>query len=162
VLRWPGGGVQPGSVNHELVCLNDLMATFADLCGVDLPANVGEDSFSMLPAINGKKGVRKNVVHQTLRGNLAIRQGDWKMLFPASKTEKIPDPEVYNLETDRSEKSDVFGKHPEVEQGLLRTMDTLVARGRSTPGEPQPLEREINYRLTPKENIVGEGAKKKK
>jgi arylsulfatase A-like enzyme len=162
LLHWPQGGVKAGSTCDELVCLNDLMATFADLLGAKLTDNVGEDSFSMLPTIRGEKGLRENVVHHTLSGNFAIRKGDWKMLFPGTKTGKTPDSEVYNLNQDRSETTDVFGKFPEVEGDLVRTMDDLVVRGRSTLGKPQPLEREINYRLTPRENIVGEGAKKPK
>jgi arylsulfatase A-like enzyme len=162
LLRWPQGGVASGSVSHEMVCLNDLMATFADMLDVELPPNVGEDSFSMLPAIQGKKGLRSNLVHHTLSGNFAVRQGAWKMLFPGSKTGNIPDPEVYNLQQDRSEAANCYGKHPEVESGLVQCMEELIARGRSTPGAPQPLESPVNYRETPKENIVGEGAKRKK
>ncbi|VGO18023.1 sulfatase family protein [Pontiella sulfatireligans] len=159
ILRWPQGGVKAGTTSDQIVCLTDLMATFADLLDADYPDNVGEDSLSMLPAIRGEKGLRDQVVHHSMKGNFAIRQGDWKLLFPGSgpKSDIIPPLELYNMKEDQSEATDLLGAKPEVVSGLIELIDGITKSGRSTPGEPQPLEREIDYRTTPKVSIVGEG-----
>jgi len=161
LLRWPQGNVKQGSQCDEMVSLIDFMATFSELLGADYPDNVGEDALSMLPAIRGEKGLRNNLVHQTLKGNLAIRQNDWKMLFPGSKNPKIKaNPEVYNLSTDRTESKNLYGKNREQEAELVNCIEDVIKDGRSSPGEPQAMEREIDYRTTPRENIVGEGLNK--
>ena len=52
VVRWPGT-VSPGSQSAQLVCLTDWMATCAEMLGVALPADAGEDSVSLLPLLRG-------------------------------------------------------------------------------------------------------------
>ncbi|HVX64488.1 MAG TPA: arylsulfatase, partial [Pirellulales bacterium] len=49
LVCWPGK-IKPGSKCDQLICLTDLMATCADILGVKLPDNAGEDSVSLLPA----------------------------------------------------------------------------------------------------------------
>lgn len=53
-VRWPGT-VKPGSTCADVICLNDFMATVAEMLDVPLPANAAEDSTSILPLLNGKK-----------------------------------------------------------------------------------------------------------
>jgi arylsulfatase A-like enzyme len=48
LVRWPDR-IRPGSRTDETVCLIDLLATCADVLGVELPDNAGEDSVSNLP-----------------------------------------------------------------------------------------------------------------
>lgn len=52
LARWPGK-IQAGSVCDDTICLNDLMATCADIVGVKLPDSAGEDSVSILPDLLG-------------------------------------------------------------------------------------------------------------
>ena len=52
IARWPGK-VRAGSSSDQLIGLTDLLATCADLVGVKLPDNAGEDSVSILPALCG-------------------------------------------------------------------------------------------------------------
>jgi len=44
IIRWPGT-VKPGSVCNQLVYQADFLRTFADVFGVNLPDDAGEDSF---------------------------------------------------------------------------------------------------------------------
>src|SRR5262245_39653859 len=78
LVRWPGK-VKAGAVSDDLVGLNDLLATCADLVGAKLPADAGEDSESFLPTLRGGKG-RAALVHHSGGGMFAIRQGDWKLI----------------------------------------------------------------------------------
>ncbi len=81
VARWPGK-INHASTCDETICLTDLMATCAELMGFSLPYNVGEDSESFLPALYGKKLSRQReaVVHHSVCGMFAIRQGKWKLI----------------------------------------------------------------------------------
>ena len=49
VARWPGK-IKAGSVCEDTICLNDLMATCAEIVSAKLPDNAGEDSVSILTA----------------------------------------------------------------------------------------------------------------
>lgn len=133
VARWPGK-VKPGSLNDHTICLNDLMATAAEIVGAKLPDNAGEDSVSLLSELQGaaKTAAHEATIHQSSSGDLAIRQGPWKLVFLKSGKR-----ELYNLQTDLSETNDVLSANPDVAAKLAALMQSYIDRGRSTPGEPQ-------------------------
>ena len=133
IARWPGK-VKPGSVNHHTVCLNDLMATAAEIAGAKIPAGAGEDSVSLIPELLGTtpNGVRDGTIHQSSSGDLAIRQGPWKLIF-----KKDGSRELYNLEADLSETRDVLSENAEVAAKLAALMQRYIDEGRSTPGVAQ-------------------------
>lgn len=133
VARWPGK-VKAGSICDETVCLNDLMATAAALVGAELPDDAAEDSVSLLPALLGELNgpLREATVHQSSKGDLALRQGPWKLVFLSNGTR-----ELYNLQSDLSETHDVGAQHPEVVRELTALMQNYIDRGRSTPGAAQ-------------------------
>ena len=155
VARWPGV-VKAGTTCNQLVCLTDLLATCADLLGVKLPDNAGEDSVSFLHLLRGvADGPRHEaVVHHSGLGRFAIRQGNWKLeLCPGSggynnsafsvpsdvvaMKNGLPDVQLYDLSRDDVEQANVQDKHPEVVQQLTKLLEKYVAEGRSTPGAPQ-------------------------
>ena len=136
IARWPGK-VKPGSLNGHTICLNDLMATAAEIIGAKIPANAGEDSVSLVPALLGtaKNGAREATVHQSMAGDLAIRQGPWKLVFLKDGRR-----ELYNLETDLSETKDLLSANADTAVRLTSLMQSYIDRGRSTPGAPQKNE----------------------
>lgn len=133
VARWPGK-IKPGSVCDDTICLNDLTATCAEIIGAKLPDNAAEDSFSILPDLLGtaKGPVREATVHQSSGGDIAIRQGDWKLIFFGGGKK-----ELYNLKEDIGETKDLAAARPEVVERLAALMQQYIDRGRSTPGAPQ-------------------------
>jgi arylsulfatase A len=132
IVRWPGK-VKLGSVNHDPVCLNDFMATAADLTGAQLPAGAAEDSVSLLPSLLGQPAApRDGIVHQSMSGDLALRRGDWKLVF-----HKDGRRELFNLASDLGETRDVLAANGETAAALVKTMERFIATGRSTPGAPQ-------------------------
>jgi arylsulfatase A-like enzyme len=147
LARWPGH-IAPGSKNQELICLTDLIATCAAICGAKLPYNAGEDSYNILPAMLGKTGgkpIREAVIHHSNWGSFAIRQGDWKLMLvrgvgdgPPSKNESLPKGQLYNLATDFAETDNQYEKRPEIVKRLTALLDRYLAEGRSTPGRPVP------------------------
>jgi arylsulfatase A-like enzyme len=133
IVRWPGK-VKPGAVNDHTVCLNDLMATAAEITGAKVPDGAGEDSVSLVPELLGtsKEGVREATLHQSAYGDLAIRQGPWKMIF-----HKDGRRELFNLQVDLSETTEVLAANTEIAQKMTALMQRTIADGRSTVGPAQ-------------------------
>jgi len=133
VASWPGK-IKPGSVSDLTICHNDLIATCAGILGTKLPDNAGEDSVSILPALLGTatEPLREATIHQSYNGDLAIRQGSWKLIFLKSGKR-----ELYNLQDDLGETNNVIDTNPEVAAKLTTLMERYIADGRSTPGTPQ-------------------------
>jgi arylsulfatase A len=133
VARWPNH-VAPGSVNKHTICLNDLMATAAEIVGAKLPDTAGEDSVSLIPELFGAStdNTREGTMHQSAAGDLAIRQGAWKLIFFKNGKQ-----ELYNLETDLSETKDVLSNKPEVAANLMKLAQRFITDGRSTKGSVQ-------------------------
>ena len=142
LARWPGK-IKAGIVCDDTICLNDLIATCAEVIGAKLPADAGEDSVSILPDLLGtaKGPVREAIIHQSYHGDLAIRQGPWKLIFL-----KDGGRELYNLQTDLSETKNVAEANPEVVERLTALMKKYIAEGRSTPGAKQSNDAAIQIR----------------
>jgi arylsulfatase A len=153
IARWPKH-IAPESAYAHPICLTDLMATAADLSGYALPNHAGEDSVSLLPALLGKttEPIREAVVHHSINGSFAIRQGKWKLEFcPGSggwsepkpdkaRKQKLPPLQLYDLSQDIGERNNLHEKYPEVVEKLRKILEGYIAQGRSTPGSPQKNE----------------------
>ena len=143
IVRWPGK-VKPNTVCDQLVHQADLMATFAEIFGAKLPANAGEDSFSLLPLLSGgTKPVREHSVSCSIRGVPSIRKNSWKYLpVPGSggwgkggdQSQPI---QLYDLSKDLGERANLAAKLPERVNELKALLESLIARGRSNPGPKQ-------------------------
>ncbi|MBL8818334.1 MAG: arylsulfatase [Planctomyces sp.] len=161
IASWPGV-TKPGSLSSRTTCLTDVFATVAEIVGVKLPPDSGEDSISFFselknPTIDRQQiSTRPPVVHHSINGSFAIREAQWKLIFCADsggwseprpgqkRTEKdLPPWQLYNLENDPAESSNVIADHPDVVQKLSQTMTTLISNGRSTEGSPQPNDVEV-------------------
>jgi arylsulfatase A-like enzyme len=152
LIRWPKG-MEAGSHCDETVCLSDLLATCADLMGTTLPDDAGEDSVSNLPLWQGKPldgTLREATVHHSINGSFSIRRGRWKLeMCPGSggwsyprpgrdSTEGMPPIQLYDLNADIGERTNVQDQHPDVVEELQALLTRYVEEGRSTPGKPQP------------------------
>jgi len=139
LVRWPGV-VEPGSVSSEPICLTDLFATCAALVGTKYTSDAGEDSVDLGPLLRGEQGsqpLREAIVHHSLSGVFAIRQGRWKLIegrgsggftAPAKiePEEGEPAGQLYDLERDPGERSNLYMGQPEV----VARMTALLARYR--------------------------------
>lgn len=138
IVRWPAV-VAPGRVCNETICSVDLMATLADIFGVTLPANAGEDSVSLMPLLRGQEEpIHEAVVHQSFSGVFAIRVGPWKLILGPGEGHPNGSPSrLYDLAIDPGETNDVAAAHPAEVDRLTTLLKKLVADGRSTPGAKQ-------------------------
>jgi arylsulfatase A-like enzyme len=154
IIRWPAG-VKAGTSCDEVICLTDLMATCADLTGAKMPDDAGEDSVSFAPALKGKPMVstRKGVVHHSVSGQFAYREGKWKILLTKGSGGWTKEPmadnfpaQLYDMEVDPEEQNNLYKANPEVFERLLAQLESDVKRGRSTAGPDQKNDANVNFR----------------
>lgn len=151
LVRWPAK-VKPGQTTRQLTCLTDFMATAAEVSGFSLPAHAAEDSFSFLPTLLGKpaSGVqRESLVSHSIGGYFALREGPWKLCLcpgsggwseprPGKEPAGSPEVQLFNLDEDLGETRNLQAEHPERVAQMRQKLETIVAKGRSTPGADQP------------------------
>lgn len=167
IAHWPGK-VKAGSRSNEIICLTDLMATTAGIVAAKLPASAGEDSVSILPALLGTTDgpLREAVVHHSIRGNFAIRQGQWKLDLCAdsggwSKGGKVDTPaQLYDMSKDVGERANEYAQHPEIVSRLTALLEKYVKDGRSTPGPT--LDNDVTVDVWKKGAGEGKSGRKKK
>jgi arylsulfatase A-like enzyme len=151
IARWPAQ-VRPG-VATATVSQCDLLATCADLLGVTLPKDAGEDSFSFLPVLTGAEAGRPRrtfTLQQDFRSGVSIRQGDWKYLdhqgsggngYGQGQLARYAHPDsaptapgqLYDLRNDPGERRNLCLERPEIVKELKGLLEQSKARGRSAP-----------------------------
>jgi arylsulfatase A-like enzyme len=145
-VRWPGH-VAAGSSSTTNVCFTDVMATLADILQAPLPNDAAEDSFSFLPSLLGRAptgAVRDATVYLSINDYFAIRRGPWKLITalgsggfsePAMETPKPGGPtgQLYNLDQDIAEQTNLFQKEPAQVAALTQLLDQYKSQGRTRP-----------------------------
>jgi arylsulfatase A len=151
LMRWPHM-IRAGSMVDVPVCQSDYLATIADIVGAELPDNAAEDSYSLLPLMseNSQEEYQSEraVIHHSASGHFAIRKGKWKLnmlrgsggslepRFIEPKEGEAPY-ELYNMETDTDETTNLYFEQPEIVETLKAEISEIIKSGRSTPGTPQ-------------------------
>ena len=154
LARWPGR-IKAGRTHDGLLCLTDMLATFASLVGEDLPKWAGEDSINQLPALLGKTkdSLREDLITQSYTGVLSVRRGPWKLIIdtegsgghtvtPGTEPVISGSPwefaentvgQLYHIVSDPYETTDLYGEHPELVAGMKQYLITAVNTGRTRP-----------------------------
>jgi arylsulfatase A-like enzyme len=151
IVRWPGH-VQGGSSSDQLASLTDVMATLAAITGAELPRAAAEDSFNLLPVLEGKATapVRPYLLAQAFGGQrtLSIRRGMWKYLdhrgsggnnygsaelkrFALAEAETEAPGQLYDLASDPGETTNLYFKRPEIAAELKGLLNKSKSEGRS-------------------------------
>ena len=144
IVRWPGR-TPAGSVSDQIGYFGDLMATAADLAGVESPGNL--DSISLLPTITGQPERQRQ--HDYLYwefyergGKQALRQGRWKAIRMPLFTGRT---QLYDLSSDLGEADDISAEHPRVVEALQLLMGVAHTphpdwkpRGQAKQDQPPP------------------------
>lgn len=145
VVRWPGR-VEPGVVSRQTISFTDLLATLAELTGANLPADAGEDSFSLLPTLLGvqpeDEPLRPPVISTAASGMRAVQQGRWKLIeglgsggfTPPRQIDPGPgDPpgQLYDLDDDPEEQRNLWQEQPDIVDWLNQVLEEADRDGRT-------------------------------
>lgn len=151
VAQWPGV-IPQGSVQTQTAMTIDVLPTIAKIVGGELPKHPidGLEIYDLLTAKPGAKCPHEVFYHYFRVNELqAVRSGPWKLILPhtaycydpsevgqdgmpgKSRNIKIEQAELYNLDNDLGETTNVAFQHPEV----IKQMMVLVELGRNTLGD---------------------------
>jgi arylsulfatase A len=120
---WPGV-IKPGTVTGHISAFWDILPTFSELAGAEVPDNI--DGISFAPTLLGKADQQKE--HEYLYwefhergGRQAVRMGNWKAVRYNVFEGNTP-VELYDLNTDLSESNDLADQHPEIVEQMAEIM----------------------------------------
>ncbi|ALJ06859.1 hypothetical protein APS56_15040 [Pseudalgibacter alginicilyticus] len=150
LMRWPKT-INAGQRIDLPVSQTDYLATIADIVGQKIPENAAEDSYSLYPILKGENydsTIRGEIIHHSASGYFAIRAGKWKLnmlrgsggslkptLIQPKEGEALY--ELYNIDDDPSETTNLYFEHPEIVEKLTQRITEIIKNGRTTPGAPQ-------------------------
>ena len=126
IVKLPGEHKEKGSWNHDFIHVTDLMPTMLELSGADYPDTRNNRPMkqpigkSMMPALKGsadREDKNRGMGYELFEMKAYI-QGKWKLL-------RLPEPfgtgnwELYDLDADPGEITDLSEKYPKKKQELL-------------------------------------------
>ena len=143
IARWPGK-IAPGKVdNTSFISAVDLLPTFCELAGVELPSDYEPDGISQVSALLGKGSTKrekplfwkypsswpasKNRPDHWV--SYVIRDQNWKLVTNRDSSYV----ELYDIVADPYEKNDLKAKNPEVVRQLQKK---LAQWKQSLPAKP--------------------------
>jgi arylsulfatase A-like enzyme len=138
IAAWKGK-IQAGTVSRHISGFHDLMPTFADMAGTEVPE--ASNGISILPVLTGELQVEHDFLNWEMQldgwfrmmpdGGFrqSARMGDWKGVRYGinSKTE------LYNLKEDIQEKNNLASEYPE----LVKQMEELFRQRSNVEAFPE-------------------------
>ncbi|MFH1942338.1 MAG: sulfatase-like hydrolase/transferase [bacterium] len=148
IMRWPGH-IPAGTVCRRMAATIDLLPTIAEIAGAPLPDRP-IDGVNILPLLKGEKNANPRDHYYYYYGEQlrCVRQGKWKLHFPHEYrsyegvepgNDGFPGPyargktglELYDLENDIGETTDVTDQHPDV----VERLQALAEKAREDLGD---------------------------
>jgi N-acetylgalactosamine-6-sulfatase len=145
IARWPGK-IAAGKVDQvSLISAVDLLPTFCELAGVELPAGYRPDGVSQVETLAGREvpsrekplfwkasspwPAPKNRPEHWV--SFAMVQQHWKLVANKDRSHL----ELFDLGVDPYEKSDLSAEHPKVVTEMRRDLEAWIA---GLPAQPNP------------------------
>lgn len=120
IVHWPSG-ISPdqlGGTVSSPTHLIDLMPTFIEAAKTEYPDKVADQNIqpmegvSLVPTFSGGRIERSAPLGFEHHGNLALREGRWKIVS-AYRKDTPTKWELYDMETDRTEQNDLASQNPD-------------------------------------------------
>jgi arylsulfatase A len=128
IARWPGR-IRAGATSDHIAANWDMWATFAELAGSEPPDT---DGISLVPTLVGAGSQRR---HEALYwefhsqgASQAVRMGRWKGIRPNAAKQPDAPIELYDLERDPRETTDVAAANPDVARRIEAVMKSSHTR----------------------------------
>lgn len=122
IARWPGK-LPAGAVRDTPAIMMDILPTLMDAAKVAPAANHEIHGTSILPLLRGESFVRKGALHWENQQNLAVLDGDWKLVHQFWEK-----PMLFRPAEDISEERDLAAQHPEKVAELLALHEAWARR----------------------------------
>ena len=131
--------IEPGILSNHQGAFYDFMPTFAEVAGIETPSQ--SDGISILPELLGKEQEKHDYLYWELqldgwnrkmpKGGFrqAVRKENWKAVRYGSESET----ELYNLEEDRDETTNLAGEHPEIVQEMEKLFEDARTKTEGFP-----------------------------
>ena len=137
VVHWPSG-IDPQRASQwedQPAHLIDLMATCVDVARADYPSQDQDHAIhalrgvSLRPALQGNDLERPDPLFWEHEGNRAVRDGRWKLVAKGPRGTW----ELYDMQSDRTETTDVAAQHPRRVERLAAAWQTWAESCHVTP-----------------------------
>ncbi len=122
-VHWKDGGISVGKDIHELTAHYDIFPTLVDLCKLQISPEINFDGKSLVPLINGNnEGFKDRIVITNSQRievpepwrRTALMQANWRL---------INGTELYDLNTDPEQRTNVAEQYPEKMEALKAAYD---------------------------------------
>ena len=144
IVRWPGKVAAGKEDTVSLISAVDLLPTFCEVAGVDLPASYRPDGVNQLAVLKGKKAPKREKplfwkfdspwpAQQDKPDHwvsYAVVDQTWKLVA----NQDLSYVELYDIAADPYEKNDLKKQNPEVVKQLLKEIDAWKA---TLPEKPE-------------------------
>jgi arylsulfatase len=134
IAHWPAGGLDNGAIVRAPFQLTDMLPTILEATQVQWPTPSQQDippceGSSLLAALRGGPATEHTLFWEHT-GNAAVRRGRWKLV------REYPSPwELFDMDTDRSEKNDQSSSQPGIVRELSALWDAWADRVGVVPWE---------------------------
>lgn len=132
IAHWPAGIGSPDRWIRQPAHVMDIMATLVDATGAAYPKEYAGravqplEGKSLLPAMRGESVPERRIGFDHQQAH-ALRQGDWKVVWPKRMPTEIRW-ELYNIAEDRCETNDLAAIHPERVEQMAAGWETWARR----------------------------------
>lgn len=120
LMNWPGR-IAPGEA-PGMIHVVDMLPTIANLAGASTAGTKPLDGVDLWPALTGP-GTRDEIIYNVEPTQAAVRQGPWKLHWVATLPPAV---ELFNLDADPSETTNLAAGHPDAVAALQARADALA------------------------------------
>jgi arylsulfatase A-like enzyme len=141
IIKWPGK-IKSGSITDHISAFWDIMPTLAGITGTEFPVNI--DGISFLPELSGKKQENHKYLYWEFHeegGKVAVRINNWKGIRLNADNPPQSTFELYNLETDEGETTNVAELNPEIVKNIEDIMNEA-----HVPSDEFPFSYEVSVK----------------
>ena len=122
IICWPDGlkqyGTAAGNISGVPISGYDVMPTLLELAQIQKPSHIVLDGTSIVPLLQGKKLQREKPLYWRNEALIALRSGNWKIVGDSFRKTF----ELYNLDIDYRETTDVSSFYPEIFERLKKRL----------------------------------------
>jgi arylsulfatase A-like enzyme len=113
-IAWWPGRIKAGTTTPETAMTMDILPTYAELAGLNAPADV--DGITLTPLFFEDEPLPKRDLFWRAGRDYAVRRGPWKLVGDGGKVH------LFNLDDDIGERQDVSVQHPALVEDLLASL----------------------------------------